>query len=130
MEVPRKARTSADPVFRPNQPKRKTEREAPASLSVMPGSLPQHLGRTVESPRRDPDDPEITSGIAELTNEPELTGEVADEWAELNRKLVERAWIAPYGRRKLSTFVSERMDFDGCTLFHPVSGNDYSSFCL
>jgi peptide/nickel transport system substrate-binding protein len=76
------------------------------------------------------DDPEITSGIAELTKEPELTGEVADAWEELNRKLVERAWIAPYGHRKLSTFVSERMDFDSCTLFHPVYSNDYSSFCL
>jgi hypothetical protein len=26
--------------------------------------------------------------------------------------------------------VSERMDFENCTLFHPVYFNDYSSFCL
>jgi hypothetical protein len=37
------------------------------------------------------DDPEITSGIAELRQETELTGEVADRWGELNRELVEEA---------------------------------------
>ena len=76
------------------------------------------------------DDPEITAGIAELSQEPELTDEVADRWGELNRQLVEEGWIAPYGHVEVSTFVSERMDFDNCTLFHPVYNNDYSSFCL
>jgi peptide/nickel transport system substrate-binding protein len=76
------------------------------------------------------DDPEITSGIAELRQETELTGEVADRWGELNRQLVEEAWIAPYGHFKVSTFVSERMDFENCTLLHPAYYNDYSSFCL
>jgi peptide/nickel transport system substrate-binding protein len=76
------------------------------------------------------DDPEITAGIAELSQEPELTAEVADAWGELNRQLVEEGWIAPYGHAEVSTFVSERMDFDNCTLIHPVYNNDYSSFCL
>jgi peptide/nickel transport system substrate-binding protein len=76
------------------------------------------------------DDPEITRGIAELNREPELTGDVVDRWKDLNRKVVERAWVVPFGHRKLSTFLSERMDFDGCSLFHPVYANDYSSFCL
>jgi peptide/nickel transport system substrate-binding protein len=76
------------------------------------------------------DDPEITSGIAELSRETELTDELADRWGELNRQLVEEAWIAPYGHVKGSTFVSERMDFENCTLFHPVYYNDYTSFCL
>jgi peptide/nickel transport system substrate-binding protein len=76
------------------------------------------------------DDPEITSGIAELSKEPQLTSEVADRWGELDRQLVEEAWIAPYGHAKGTTFLSERMDFDNCTLFHPVYYNDYSSFCL
>jgi peptide/nickel transport system substrate-binding protein len=76
------------------------------------------------------DDPEITKGIAELNLEPELTDEVAAQWGELNRKLVEGAYIAPYGHRKLATFVSERMDFENCTRFHPAYNNDYSSFCL
>ncbi len=76
------------------------------------------------------DDPEITKGIAELNQEPEMTDEVAAQWGELNKKLVERAWIVPYGHRKLATFLSERMDFDNCSRFHPVYFNDYSSFCL
>src|ERR671917_1177839 len=42
------------------------------------------------------DDPEITKGIAELNQEPDLT-QAEDQWEELNTKLVERAWIAPYG---------------------------------
>jgi peptide/nickel transport system substrate-binding protein len=76
------------------------------------------------------DDPEITKGIADLNQEPEMTDEVAAQWGELNKKLVERAWVAPYGHRKLATFLSERMDFDNCARFHPVYFNDYSSFCL
>jgi hypothetical protein len=76
------------------------------------------------------DDPEITKGIAELNLEPEITDDVAKEWGALNRKLVERAWVAPYGHRKLATFFSERMDFENCLRFHPVYNNDYSSWCL
>ena len=75
------------------------------------------------------DDPEITKGIAELNKEPDLT-KAEDQWKDLNKKLVERAWIVPYGHRKLSTFFSERMDFDNCRIFHPVYFNDYSSWCL
>jgi peptide/nickel transport system substrate-binding protein len=75
------------------------------------------------------DDPEITKGIAELNKEPDLT-KAEDDWKDLNNKLVERAWIAPYGHRKLATFFSERMDFENCNRFHPVYFNDYSAFCL
>jgi peptide/nickel transport system substrate-binding protein len=76
------------------------------------------------------DDPEITSGIATLSREPELTKEVADRWGELDKQLVEEGWIVPHGHRKRSTFMSERMDFENCSLFHPVYYNDYTSFCL
>ncbi len=76
------------------------------------------------------DDPEITKGIADLNLEPEITDEVADRWAELNRTLVEKGYIVPYAHRKLSTFFSERMDFENCRVFHPVYFNDYSSWCL
>ena len=75
------------------------------------------------------DDPEITKGIADLNKVADLT-EAEDDWKDLNNKLVERGWIVPYGHRKLATFVSERMDFENCTRFHPVYFNDYSSFCL
>jgi peptide/nickel transport system substrate-binding protein len=75
------------------------------------------------------DDPEITKGIADLNQIADLT-EAEDGWKDLNTKLIERGHIAAWGHRKLSTFVSERMDFENCTLFHPVYFNDYSSFCL
>ena len=76
------------------------------------------------------DVPKVTKGIAELNLEPEITDEVADDWGELNKTLVESAAIAPYGHRKLATFFSERMDFENCSRFHPVYFNDYSSFGL
>jgi peptide/nickel transport system substrate-binding protein len=76
------------------------------------------------------DDPEITAGIAELSKEPKLTDELADKWGELNKQLVEEAWTAPFGHAKSPTFMSERMDFENCSLYHPVYNNDYSSFCL
>jgi peptide/nickel transport system substrate-binding protein len=76
------------------------------------------------------DDPEITKEIAALNQEPEMTDEVAERWKVLNQKLVDRGWVAPYGHRKLATFLSERMDFENCARFHPVYFNDYSSFCL
>jgi len=82
----------------------------------------QNLGNT--------DVPEITEGIKELGKEPKLTDEVVDGWSKLNAELVKGAWVAPFGHRKLSTFMSERMDFENCSLFHPVYTNDYSSFCL
>ena len=76
------------------------------------------------------DDPDITKGIADLNLEPEITDDVAGQWQELNKELVDRGYIVPYGHRKLSTFFSERMDFENCSLFHPVYFNDYSSWCL
>ena len=75
------------------------------------------------------DDPEINSELEELRQETDLEA-VTDRWAALDRQLVEESHIAPYGHRKLATFMSERMDFDNCALVHPVYQNDYSSFCL
>ena len=75
------------------------------------------------------DDPEINAELEELRTETDLEA-VTDRWAELDRQLVEEAHVAPYGHRKLSTFLSERMDFENCSIAHPVYQNDYSSFCL
>ncbi|HEV3377568.1 MAG TPA: ABC transporter substrate-binding protein [Thermoleophilaceae bacterium] len=76
------------------------------------------------------DDPVLNQGIEELNQEPEMTDEVAERWRELNVHLVEQGHVVPYGHRKLATFVSERIDFENCTRFHPVWNNDWSSFCL
>lgn len=74
------------------------------------------------------DDPEITDTINELQQEPDLQA-VTAEWEELNRYLVESAAVAPYGHRKLATFVSDRVDFDSIVV-HPLYQNDYTSFAL
>ncbi|HWH44885.1 MAG TPA: ABC transporter substrate-binding protein [Thermoleophilaceae bacterium] len=76
------------------------------------------------------DDPEINQILVEANKAPDLNDEVAGQYAEANRQVVEEFHVAPYGHRKLATFVSERMDFENCTQFHPVYNNNYASFCL
>ncbi|HEU5063497.1 MAG TPA: ABC transporter substrate-binding protein [Solirubrobacterales bacterium] len=75
------------------------------------------------------DDPKINKELDELREEPDLPS-VTDRWEELNRYLVESAHLAPYGHRKLTTFMSERMDFENCTPVSPIYYNDYSQWCL
>ena len=74
------------------------------------------------------DVPELTDKITKLEQNPD-PGSVADQWAETDRMVIEGAHGAPYGQRKLTTFVSERVDFENCALFHPLYQNDYSSLC-
>jgi peptide/nickel transport system substrate-binding protein len=75
------------------------------------------------------DDPRIDRGIAELIDESDL-GATAGRWAELDRRVIEKSYVAPYGSEELTTFMSERMDVENCSLVHPLYGNDYTSFCL
>ncbi len=56
--------------------------------------------------------------------------ESAPIYAEIDRYAVENANIAPYGHRKLVNFVSERVDFDNCTVTHPVYQLDFTQLCL
>ena len=74
-------------------------------------------------------DAEITDGIEELLPETDLAA-VADRWAALDERVIEESHVAPFGSEELTTFLSERMDFENCSLVHPLYGNDYSSFCL
>ena len=74
--------------------------------------------------------PFTTVYIDATRSDPNGETEVVDRWKELNRKVVERAWVVPFGHRKLSTFLSERMDFENCAKIHPLYKLDYSSLCL
>jgi peptide/nickel transport system substrate-binding protein len=76
------------------------------------------------------DDPKINDEIDRLSLETD-TESVATDWSELDRYLVSapQAYIAPYGHRKLATFMSERIDPE-TAMFHPVYFNDYSSWSL
>jgi hypothetical protein len=74
-------------------------------------------------------DPELDAELSRLVREPEV-GRVEGGWAALDRRVVERGYVAVYGHPVRTTFMSERMDYEDCSLFHPVYGNDWSSFCL
>jgi peptide/nickel transport system substrate-binding protein len=75
-------------------------------------------------------DPEVDKLSAEIKAEP--PEEVVEQSKELDRLLTseEKAHVAAYGHTKETTFVSERMDFENCTVFHPVYRDDWSQFCL
>ncbi|HXV53108.1 MAG TPA: hypothetical protein VD765_07775, partial [Solirubrobacterales bacterium] len=77
------------------------------------------------------DDKKINDEIDRLSASTETLQSHAADWAELDRYLVSppQSYIAPYGHRKLSKFMSERMDYDAA-VFHPVYFNDYSTWAL
>jgi peptide/nickel transport system substrate-binding protein len=77
----------------------------------------------------DVSDPEINAAYDKLKQEPELEA-VTDEWAEADKKLIEEAYIVPWGNAKEALHLSERMDFENCALIHPLYKLDYSSLCL
>ena len=74
-------------------------------------------------------DPDVEQRIVELAGEPDPE-RAADGYAKVDRRLVQNAYVAPYGVERQGTFLSERMDAANCARFHPVYGPDYSSFCL
>ncbi|HEX9967089.1 MAG TPA: ABC transporter substrate-binding protein [Solirubrobacterales bacterium] len=74
-------------------------------------------------------DPRIDGEVKKLGEEPDLSA-VTNEWEDLNDYVVEKAYIAPFGHRNLTTFVSDRIDFENCTVVSPIFYNDYSQFCL
>ena len=74
------------------------------------------------------DDPELNKLIDEVEAAP--AEGATEQAAEADRRAVEEAYVAPYGSETVSTLMSERMDFENCSMFHPVFMNDYSSFCL
>jgi peptide/nickel transport system substrate-binding protein len=74
------------------------------------------------------DDPELNKLIDEVEAAP--ADGATEQAAEADRLAVEKAYVVPYGTETVATFMSERMDFENCSLFHPVYQNDYSSFCL
>ena len=76
------------------------------------------------------DDPEIKDELDRLNLETDAEA-VSEDWQALDEYLVAppQSYIAPYGHRKLATFLSERMDWDSA-VFHPVYFNDYTTFAL
>jgi peptide/nickel transport system substrate-binding protein len=75
-------------------------------------------------------DDELARKIDELSAEPELTDEVVQRWADLDREIQEKAYWAMYGNRKQTTFFSERMNFEQCKGEHPAYTHNWAQFCL
>jgi len=74
-------------------------------------------------------DPVINAGIRRLRRAPDLQ-RVTSQWARLDRRVVEQAYLIPVVNRKFTEFMSERMDFKDCLGAHPVFNVDYTSLCL
>jgi peptide/nickel transport system substrate-binding protein len=72
--------------------------------------------------------PVVDQGLAKLN--PQDPKSVSDEWAKIDRAVVENANVAVYGNELSTTFMSERMDFQNCNAVSPVYKNDWLQFCL
>ncbi|WP_193045606.1 ABC transporter substrate-binding protein [Mycolicibacterium baixiangningiae] len=72
--------------------------------------------------------PELDAKMNELLQE-QLSDDVENQYAALDRAYMEQAVWAPYGNEEFTTFLSERMDFDK-SYHHLLFHQDYSSFAL
>jgi peptide/nickel transport system substrate-binding protein len=75
------------------------------------------------------DDRKIDAMIERASASADLDA-VADDYAAVDRRLVEQAYIVPFGNRKLTVLYSDRIDTDRCTLWHPVYTVDLTRLCL
>lgn len=72
------------------------------------------------------DDPKLNAKIDRLRLQ-QLTPEVEEEYAELDREVMEEAPWAPLGSREMSLFVSDEVDMDE-VIWHPTFWGDLTSF--
>jgi peptide/nickel transport system substrate-binding protein len=72
------------------------------------------------------DMPSLNEAVNRLATK-QLTPEVEEEYAELDREFMEQAPLAPYGSRALTLFVSEDIDFDE-VIWNPTFSGDLTSF--
>ena len=74
-------------------------------------------------------DPKLDAALEKLNPEADAST-VADEWAEVDKLVIDQAHGAIYGNELSTSFFSDRMDFENCNGVHPVYKNDWSLFCL
>lgn len=68
------------------------------------------------------DDPEINKLISTAKQNPDIEA-VKGDWAKADKMLVDKAYVVPYGNRKLTKITSSRIAFDAF-LFSPVYNHD------
>jgi peptide/nickel transport system substrate-binding protein len=74
-------------------------------------------------------DPQLDAALAKLNPKADPKT-VADQWAAVDKLVIDGAHAAVYGNELSTSFFSERMDFKNCSGVHPVYKNDWSLFCL
>jgi peptide/nickel transport system substrate-binding protein len=72
--------------------------------------------------------PKLDEGLAKLN--PQDPATVADQWAAIDKALIDDADVAVYGNELSTSFYSERIDFQNCNGVSPVYKTDWSLFCL
>jgi peptide/nickel transport system substrate-binding protein len=72
------------------------------------------------------DDPKVNAKIRELERR-QLGPKQEDEYAALDREVMEQAPWAPFGTLSLGTFVSDKIDLDKVVV-SPIFGQDLASF--
>ena len=75
------------------------------------------------------DDPKINALLTRAGENADIDA-VAGDYAAADKLIITGAHGAPYGHRKLTVFYSDRMDFDNCTVWHPVYNLDFTNLCL
>lgn len=73
--------------------------------------------------------PSLTREIKRLQRESRLTAEVLARWRAVERRMLDDAGVIPFGHRRYTTFMSERMDFERCSPNHAVYLTDFTRFC-
>jgi peptide/nickel transport system substrate-binding protein len=72
--------------------------------------------------------PVVDAGLKKLTPQDPKT--VADQWAKLDRAVVENGDVTVYGNELSTSFFSDRIDVKNCNGVSPVYKNDWLQFCL
>jgi peptide/nickel transport system substrate-binding protein len=74
------------------------------------------------------DVPSLNKQMDTLVQKP-LNSSAQAGYAALDKKVMQQAPWAPYGNRELTTFTSDRINFDG-VIFNPVFNQDFGTFAL
>jgi peptide/nickel transport system substrate-binding protein len=74
------------------------------------------------------DVPALNKQMNALVQKP-LNSSTQASYAALDKKVMQQAPWAPYGNRELTTFTSDRINFEG-VIFNPVFNQDFGSFAL
>jgi hypothetical protein len=76
-------------------------------------------------------DDDMINSLLERADKNSSIDEVSGDYAAADRRLVDEAHVIPYGHRKRTVFMSERMNFtDECVVVHPVYNADFANLCL